>query len=594
LVAVISAYAMRRIVGGPKWFDGLRKAWLYVVITAGVSPMVVALGGAFVPILGGGGLANFWLYWAQWYLANALAFLTLGPVALMALSEHRQFRWPMPLGRLIEAACLAVALVFICIAVFGTGVSKTSGNLLPALLYCPLPLLLWAAIRFGVQGAAGAILIVTVVLIWRALKGPSLFDAADAETSVFAIQAFLIGLAIPVLLLGSSIDQTRLAESAVRESEERMALAAASADVCMWHFKYQSDRFWVTDHGRDMLGFEPSATITRHAMMSAIHPDDRSAALEVMQAAVAAGRRAECEFRIVRPVDGEIRWLRCRASAQGEYRGAPAQISGTFADVTDHKIEENEMAEQRRELSHLARVSMLGELSGGIAHELTQPLSAIMSNAEAARILLGQEAPNVNEVMEVLDDIIDEDNRAGEVIRRLRGLLKKSEVKFEVVVVNDVVASTVQILHNELITRRVKIAMGLAPDLPPVSGDLVQLQQVLLNLVLNAMDAMNDLVPSRRRMDITTRLTSEGDIQVSVADCGSGLAPSFKEGAFQPFFTTKEHGLGLGLSLSTSIIKLHGGRLSLDNNANGGATATFTLPQLSAGAAAQVTAGRMR
>jgi len=586
LVAWISAFALRRIVTGPPWFDSLRKAWLYVSITAIVSPMVVALGGAFVPILGGGAIENYATYWAQWYLSNALGFVTLGPVALLWFSERRNFLSPLALREIVEAACLAGGIFVVCIVAFEARGLGVPGGFLPALIYLPLPLLLWAAIRFGVKGASGAILLVTVVLIWRTLNGSTLFEAGDPETSVFAIQAFLIGLAIPVLLLGSAIDETHHAEQAVRESEERMMFAAASAQICMWHIDYQSHRFWLTDHGREMFGFHPSKAITREAVVRAIHPEDRQSAFEIMQAAAASGRLVDCEFRIVR-ADGEIRWLRCRASAHGEYRGAPAEVSGTFADITEHKNAETEMARQRQELAHLTRVSMLGELSGGIAHEITQPLSAIMSNAEAARILLARESPDLKELREVLDDIIGEDNRAGEVIHRLRGLLKKSDAKLEPLDLNKVADSTMRILHHELITRRVKTTMALTSDLPLVLGDSVQLQQVLLNLMLNAMEAMSESDSITRRISIKTGITSEGDVQVSVADSGSGLAPSSKGQAFQPFFTTKESGLGLGLSLSSSIIKLHGGSLSLENNPAGGAVATFKLPQLSAAVAAK-------
>jgi two-component system, LuxR family, sensor kinase FixL len=586
LVALLNALAVRRIAAGPKWFDSLRETWIYIFITAGASPAAVALAGAFVPILGGGTFENYWIYWAQWYLSNALGFLTLGPISLIWLFERRDFFSPFSFPRLIEAALLSTALIVTCILVFESGVFKTTSSLLPALLYSPLPLVLWAAIRFGARGAAGAILIVTIVLISGALNGSTVFVTGNAETSAFAIQFFLIGLSIPVLLLGSSIDETGRAERAVRESEERMTFAAASAHVCMWHFDYQSDRFWLTDHGREMFGFSPASIITRHAVIRAIHHEDREAALDTMQAAASAGRLADCEFRIIRP-DGEIRWLRCRATAHGEYRGAAAEISGTFADITEHKMAESEMVRQRQELTHLTRVSMLGELAGGIAHEITQPLAAIMANAEAARILLTQKSPNLAEVVEVLDDIIEEDNRAGEVIHRLRGLLKKSGAKFEPVNVNDVVSATLQILHNELITRGTKVTVTLARDLPRVAGDLIQLQQVLLNLVLNAIDAMNDLAPSRRVISISTGTTNEGDVQVSVADGGSGLAPTFQELAFQPFFTTKERGLGIGLSLSSSIIRLHGGKLSLDNNSDSGATATFRLPRANVAVAAK-------
>ena len=579
--AIIAAFALRRAVGGPPWFGTLRKAWLYVLIAAIASPAVAALGGAHVRGLSGGTSANYALFWAEWFMSNALGSMTLGPVALIALSARRWSLASLPTHVLIEAGLLGVALIAVCAVVFEASVGNTASGFLPALLYLPLPLVLWAAVRFGVKGASSAIFVVTLVLIWKALNGPSVFLTGDSETSVFAIQAFLIGLSIPILLLGASIDETRHAEQAVRESEERMTVAAVATSLSMWHFNYESESFWLTDHGREMFGFAPGEAVTRYAVMSRIHPEDRQAAIEAMQAATAAGKLAVNEFRIVRP-DGVIRWIRCRAGALGDYRGAPAQISGTFSDITERKAAEAEVALQRQELAHMMRVSMLGELSGGIAHELTQPLSAILSNAEAARILLTQKNPNLAEVAEVLDDIISEDNRAGEVIRRLRGLLRKSAAKFEPADLNDIATSTLRLLHNELINRRIRTSIELEQDLPLVSGDPIQLQQVLLNLLLNAMDAMNEMVPSRRKIVISTRLLNGEEIEVRVADNGVGLSQASQMRAFQPFFTTKERGLGLGLSLSASIIKLHGGELALQNNAKGGATATFRLPRLNA------------
>jgi PAS domain S-box-containing protein len=574
-VAVISAAALRRTVGGPPWFGSLRNACVYVAITAVASPAVVALAGAFVPIMSAGSSEHYWSFWAQWYLSNAVGSLALGPIALILLSERPRRLLSAPFRQAAEAAALAAALVVVCAVAFEAGTATIPSGFLPALVYLPLPFVLWAAVRFGAKGASGAILLVTVILIWRALNGPSLFLTGNAETSVFALQVFVLGLSAPILLLGASIEGTRQAEKIARESEERMAFAAISADVCLWHIDFQSDRFWVTNHGRELLGLGPNEPISRHAVMSMIHPDDRQRAVEALRAA--AESLADCEFRIVRPGDGEIRWIRCRARAHGNYRGAPAEISGTFADITALKSAESELTQQRHEITHLLRVSMLGELSGGIAHEITQPLSAILSNAEAARILLSRDSPDIKEVVEILDDIIGENNRAGEVIHRLRSLLKKSEARFEPVDINDIVNSTLRLLHNELITRRVRTSTDLAADLPLVSGDPVQLQQVLLNLMLNAIDAMNDILPSARTISISTAATDAEQVQVRISDCGIGLAPVHRERIFQPFFTTKEQGLGLGLSLCSAIVKLHGGALSLDNNAGGGATAAFTL-----------------
>jgi PAS domain S-box-containing protein len=580
-VAAANAAALRRMIGGPPWFGSLRNACVYVCVTAVVSPAMVALGGAFVPIMSAPSAEHYWSFWAQWYLSNAVGSLALGPIALILLSERKRWWRRFKPRHVAETALLATAVIVACTLGCMASDAAIPKGFLPALAYLPLPFVLWAALRFGAIGASAAVLLVSVNSIWHALNGPSLFLTGTPETSVFALQAFIIGLSIPVLLLGASIDETRHAEAAARESEERMAFAAVSANVCLWHVDYKSDRFWVTNHGRELLGLRPHDVISRHAVMSMIHPEDRQEAVATLQAAASAGRLASCEFRIVRPSDGQIRWVRCRARAHGNYRGVPAEISGTFADVTEQKTTEIELARQRQEIAHSLRVSMLGELSGGLAHELVQPLSAILSNAEAARILLTRDPPDLNEVVEALDDIISENNRASDVIHRLRSLLKKSEARFEPADINEIVNSTLRLLHNELITRHVRVSTDLAAGPARVTGDAIQLQQVLLNLILNAIDAMNDVAPARRLITVRTRTTAAEQVQIEVSDCGVGLAPASQKRVFQPFFTTKEQGLGLGLSLCSAIVKLHGGALSLNNNnAGSGATATFTLPLL--------------
>jgi signal transduction histidine kinase len=217
MVALMNAIAVRRLLGDPPSLGDLRKASLYILITAGVSPAISALGGAFVPILGGGSVENYWLYWTNWYLANVLPALTLGPGFLIWLNEGPQSFAETPRGRKVEAILLGLALVAACAIAFEVSAGRMASGFLPAVLYSPLPFVLWATLRFGEKGASGAILIVTVVLIGRTLKGPSLFIGADPETNVLALQLFLTGLAIPVLLLGAAIDELRRAEQTTRE-----------------------------------------------------------------------------------------------------------------------------------------------------------------------------------------------------------------------------------------------------------------------------------------------------------------------------------------------------------------------------------------
>ena len=255
-----------------------------------------------------------------------------------------------------------------------------------------------------------------------------------------------------------------------------------------------------------------------------------------------------------------------------------------LAAVLDERARvELDAREQRLQLTHLSRVAMLGELSGGIAHELNQPLTAILSNAQAAQHLVGNKSADPEILLEILRDIIAADQRAGEVIRRLRTLFKRGEPQFQPLDPNELVHEVLGIVHGDLVTRSVEVVPELAAALPRVQGDRVELEQVMLNLVMNACDAMAGLPPEQRRLTVRTRAVDaeDGAVQVSFSDRGPGFTPEQYARLFEPFYTTKPRGLGLGLSISRAIIRAHHGRLWGSSTPGKGASFHMVLPALS-------------
>jgi C4-dicarboxylate-specific signal transduction histidine kinase len=307
--------------------------------------------------------------------------------------------------------------------------------------------------------------------------------------------------------------------------------------------------------------------------VSCLHPEDRDEYERAIWGSLDTGGGFQEEYRVL-GADGRVRWISGIGRAESNGNGA-VHVRGVAIDITARKLAEIEAQQQRAELAHLSRVATLGELSGSLAHELNQPLTAILSNAQAAQRFLAK-GGDLAEVREILEDIVKEDKHAGEVIRRLRPLLKKGEVNLETLDLGEVIGDALRVVRSDLLHRGVSVDLQLPPEAPPVRADRVQIQQVLLNLLANSCDALAGLEPQRRR--IVLRVDgSESGPHVTVSDQGPGL-PADADRIFEPFVTTKPDGIGLGLAVCRSIVAAHGGKLWAANNPERGATFHFTIP----------------
>lgn len=376
--------------------------------------------------------------------------------------------------------------------------------------------------------------------------------------------------------------ERKLAEEKLQQSEAYLAEAQRLTHTGSWAWNVvrRENVFWSDEHFR-IFGMNPDKDNPAYEKASEmIHPDDRAGFQQKLGAALLEKRDFEADFRIVLG-DGAMKYIHTIGHPMLDRAGNITELVGTAVDVTERRQAENALREAQANLARVTRVTTMGELTASIAHEVNQPLTAVVNNANACISLLPSDAPNLEEVRQALTEIIEDADRASAVIARIRQLAKNTPFERTPLDLRDVVTDVMALAKHESATRRVIIRTELPEELPLVSGDRVQLQQVLLNLVVNGMDAMNTVDESLRVLIICVRReTLDGipAVLLSVQDAGTGFKPEEMDRLFEAFYTTKSQGMGMGLAISRSIVEAHGGRLWAEPNRGSGATFLFSLP----------------
>jgi PAS domain S-box-containing protein len=378
---------------------------------------------------------------------------------------------------------------------------------------------------------------------------------------------------------GLLFQEQKQMETRLREEEARLASAVDVAALGFYEMPGDISQIFLEDRARAILGIPPEQEHrAREYWAEHIHPDDRARVLELSREILSKERNhLSVEYRYLHPQHG-LRWIGQVSRATDP--NAPSgkfRLIGVLQDITERKRAETEVARARAELLHVERSLRLNQLTASLAHELNQPLAAILSNAQAALRFLKSDKPDLNEFQEILRDIISDDQRAGNVIRSLRSMMKREEREKGPTILNDVLNDVIQIFRSEAIFRNVGIETELDGSLPPVSGDKGQLQQVVLNIIMNGAEAMSRTPPEQRKLILRTQ-RKDHSLWVMARDFGPGIDKENLERMFEPFFTTKGTGLGMGLAICSSIIKDHGGRIWAENNPEGGATFFIELP----------------
>jgi PAS domain S-box-containing protein len=376
-------------------------------------------------------------------------------------------------------------------------------------------------------------------------------------------------------------------EEELRRSEAWLIHAQKLSHTGNWVYNAKATQYlYWSDEAYRIWGFDSlRGPPSRRNMWRRVHPNDRDSVRQEVQDSLRERRDFVAEFRLLLP-DGTVKYLRATSSHLFSSRGELLEAVSSHIDVTDWKRAQEERERLRQleaELTHMNRLIIMGELAASLAHEITQPIAAARNNARASLNFLSTQPPNLPEVREALDCILNEADRAERIIGRIRDQVKKAPARIDRLNLNQAIDEVIGLTRGEIAKNGIAVQTRFAEELPNVRCDRVQLQQIVLNLILNAIEAMSATDDDVRELSVSTEHGEASEVLVTVCDSGPGIDPDRRRQVFDAFYTTKPSGLGMGLSICRSIIDAHGGRLWADANEPKGAAFKFTLPSAERG-----------
>ena len=472
---------------------------------------------------------------------------------------------------------MSALLVLLMLSIFGIDTFSPL-DMAIAVMYVVVVLLsahIWE--RRGVLLATAGCLALTILSY--VLTHSDAFSAAASGRLLVGLLAICVTCVL--VLRGQSItNELRAREEALRRSEAFLAGTQRISKTGSFSFKSPSGEMYWSDEAARIYGYPLDLKPTMELLLAHTMPEDRGIVQDAMEQSLRGEKEVEVRHRLLMP-DGELKYVHVLARPRF-YQNGETEYLGALTDVTAAVLQEQALHRSQVQLAHATRVTMLGELAASIAHEVNQPLAAISTNGEACLRWLNRPQPELDEARSTVTSILESSARATGVIKRIRALARRSEPQYGPLDLKSVVEESVDLVRRELNNHHVALMLGLQPDLPPVLGDRVQLQQVFINLLMNAMQAMACCPPGQAVLTVQTHLNDDGAVQVCVADSGPGIRPADLPRLFEAFYSTKQDGMGMGLPICRSIIENHGGRIwvkpSAPDSPVSGAAILFTLP----------------